>query len=75
MAFSLFRKFIRINTCGQFSEVLILMDLCSDKSRQNAVKRGVLVDAENKGVANFSLPKTKNASWKLALQNERPIFT
>jgi hypothetical protein len=51
------------------------MDLCSDKSRQNAVKRGVLVDAENKGVANFSLPKTKNASWKLALQNERPIFT
>ena len=51
--FSLFRKFIRINTCGQFLEVLILRDLRSDKTRQNTAKRGVLVDDENKGVAEL----------------------
>jgi len=56
---SLLRKFIRINTCGQFLEVLILRDLWGDKTRQNTVKRGVWANAENKGVAKFQLEANK----------------
>jgi hypothetical protein len=58
-AVRLFRKFIRINTCGQFLEVLILRDLWSYKTRQNTVKRGVGANAENKGVARFQLAENK----------------
>ena len=57
--FSSFHKFIRINTCGQFSEVLILKNLWSDKTRQNTVKHGVLVDGENIGVAKFEVAENK----------------
>jgi hypothetical protein len=56
---SLSGKSIRINTCGQFPEVLILRDLWSDKTRQNTVKRGVGTNAENKGVAEFELAENK----------------
>jgi hypothetical protein len=39
--------------------VLILRDLWSDKTRQNAVKRGVGTSAENIGVAEFELAENK----------------
>jgi hypothetical protein len=39
--------------------VLILKGLWSDKTRQNTVKRGVLVDGENKGVAKFEVAENK----------------
>jgi hypothetical protein len=55
--------------------VLILKNLWSHKIRQNTVKRGVLVDVENKGVAKFEVPKTKNANWKLALRDRRRTVT
>ena len=51
--------FIRINTCGWFSEVLILKNLRSDKARQNTVKRGVFADDENKGVAKLEVAENK----------------
>jgi hypothetical protein len=57
--FSISCKLIRINTCGQFLEVLILRDLWSDKTRQNTVKRGVLAGGENKEVARFELAENK----------------
>jgi hypothetical protein len=56
-------------------EVLILKDLWSDKTRQNAVKRGVLANVGNKGVTEFQLVENKKASWKLAVRNGRRIVT
>lgn len=63
-AFSISCKLIRINTCGQFPEVLILKDLRRDKTRQNTVKRGVMAADENKGVAKFELVENKKRQLK-----------
>ena len=46
---------------------MILKNLWSDKRRQNTVKRGVLVDGENKGVGKFEVAENKKrqlGSWR-----------
>jgi len=58
-AFGLFYKLIRINTCGQFLEVLILVELWSDKRRQNSAKHGVPANDENKGFVKLRVAENK----------------